>query len=258
MSCHKTYPTLIWLERLSVRHPRNGKKGGKRNVKFKLEGGNFTAVRAVTLPDKSYITLIWLERSSGRHHQKSRKRREIKMKFKLRGGNFTAIKTVILPARQPPERRFDKRLLRMTMTNELPTDRGRYTNGQCKGAGVPEGAQNTSKTPQKGDWGTCGGPDSFLQLIVKPRQSTYSNMMPLSSRLWVHDPFSVLHTLPVVHDCCPLQLFFPLQDPETLLCMWKMCISSGSVELHLTYWCTYRYSRNTVVSMGGSVIIHMV
>ena len=86
------------------------------------------------------------------------------MYFKLNGGKITARKAAKLPARPPLERRTDKQLLRLTVTDKLPIDRWRPSNCLLKGAGVPEGAQNTVKKPPKGAWGTCGGPECFQSL----------------------------------------------------------------------------------------------
>ena len=49
------------------------------------------------------------------------------------------------------------------------------------------------------------------------------NMMLLSSRPWVHGPFSMLHTFARSPWLQPAPFFFPLQDPELTSCMWCMC-----------------------------------
>ena len=147
---------------------------------FKLNGGKITDRKAMRIPVNS---------PPRRRH----KRRETQFGFKTNGGNITAEKAVRFPVKLPPERRLYQLWTRLTLFEKLPIDRWRHRN--CKRrAGVPEGAQIILKGFSKRGLGYLRGPrvSNNWQIISDLH---VSQMMPLSSLPWVHDPFPMHHTL---------------------------------------------------------------
>ena len=62
--------------------------------------------------------------------------------------------------------------------------------------------------------------------VLANKKTMWLIMMPLSSRPWVHGPFSMPHTYARSPWLLPPPIFFPLQDPGSTSCMWFMCTSN--------------------------------